>query len=95
MVSQTEAKEMRDEITLLENNEAKQRQIEYDNNIQIALSWWNIIKPIIPKNRNDALANFTMIKLLLNTETDVFRKAVLKMKLNESNEKFKEFKRNG
>ena len=45
--------------------------------------------------RDEALANYRAIESLLQTETDRFRVLVLREKLAEANEKFKERKANG
>ena len=95
MVTQQEAKEMRDAIKLLEQTETQQAQAQEDSKIQIALAWFNSLNIPIPTTRNQALDNFNEIKQLLETETDVYRLAVLRKKLIEANEKYKEVKKLG
>ena len=95
MVTQQEAKEMRDAIKLLEQTETQQAQAQEDSKIQIALAWFNSLNITIPTTRNQALDNFNEIKQLLETETDVYRLAVLRKKLIEANEKYKEVKKLG
>ena len=65
-----------------------------DANIQIAVDWWNTVKPAIPLTRDEALTAYRFIDGLLDTETDSFRLELLGKKLLETNEKFKERKRN-
>jgi len=94
MVTVQEAKDMRDALRLLEQTESQQAKIINDVNIQTALDWWNIIKPVTPTTRQEALAVHNFIKGLLETETDQFRLGILRKKLEESNKKFQEIKRN-
>lgn len=97
VVTEPQAREMQ---TAIEDFQAKDSQvIEAQNqaDLGIALAWFNTqgINIQAAVNRNQALDNFNQIKLLLQTETDPIRKGVLREKLQEANEKFKERKRNG
>ncbi len=66
-----------------------------DAQIQVAVDWWNTVKPVVPQTRDEALTAYRFIEGLLNTETDRFRLGLLREKLQLANEKFKERKRNG
>jgi len=85
---------MRDALRQLQEVEQAQAKVIDDAKIQTALTWWNTIKPTIPATRQEALDVYDFIKGLIETETDRFRLAVLRKKLDEANEKFKEIKRN-
>lgn len=95
MVTQQQAKDMRDAIRQLEASELAAIQTQRDADIAIAMTWWNTVKPSMPTTRQEALDAFNFIKGLIETETDRFRLHVLKKKLEEANEKFKEIKANG
>jgi len=95
MVTEQEAKDMREAIRLLEQTESQQVKVQRDINIQTALDWWDTIKPDIPTTRQEALTVHSFIKGLLETETDQYKLTILRKKLEEANEKFQEIKRNG
>ncbi len=95
--TEQEAKDMRDALNLLAQNEAQQAQTQYNADKTIALAWFNTLGINIQTSttRTQALDNFDQIELLLETEIDVFKRTVLDQKLVEADEKFKEIKRNG
>ena len=95
MVTQQEAKEMRDAIKQLEESERQQTQTQNDAKIQIARDWYNTVEKPTPTTRQEALYIFNFIKSLIEIETDRDRLRLLKNKLDEANEKYKEIKRNG
>lgn len=95
VVTSIQAKEMRDAIQLLGQAEAQQTKIEFDANMVIAQTWYNTIKKPVPTTRQGALNKFNHIKELLETETNQFRLTLLRTKLQESNEKYKEIKKLG
>jgi len=94
LVSRQQAEEMREAIDQLEIFEAEQNKIDFDNNIQIALTWWKGIKPTVPNSRTEALGIVNLIKGLQITETDNFRLHILRQKLDKALEKLQEVKRN-
>ena len=65
-----------------------------DANIQVAVDWWNTVKPAVPTTRDEALTAYRFIEGLLQTETDSLRLTLLRNKLEQANEKYKERKRN-
>lgn len=97
MVTQQEAKDMRDAIRLLEQTESQQAQAQQQADLAIAQAWFNSLGINIQAatTRTQALDNFNQIESLLQTETDRFRLFILREKLAEANEKFKERKVNG
>ena len=95
MTTEQEARDMRDALKLLEQKEAQQQQLINQAKIQVAIDWWNTVKPSIPLTRDEALTAYRFIEELLNSETDEFRLQLLRNKLQLANEKFKERKRNG
>jgi hypothetical protein len=68
-------------------------KIEFDANMKIANEWWDIAKPTEPKNREEALTYFETVKLMKETETDLYRSKVLTIQLTLANEKYKELKK--
>ena len=97
VVTPEEAREMRDAIVALEQQEAQTAQAQRQVDIATATAWFNTLGINIQgaQNRGDALNNFDQIKSRLDTETDNFRLIILREKLTEANEKFKKRKRNG
>lgn len=95
MVTRQEAIDMRLALEELAQFEQQQAQTQFDVDLQVALDWWDTVKPAIPTTRQEALDAYRFIEDLLKTETDRFRLIVLRKKLEEANEKFKERKRNG
>lgn len=93
--TEQDAKDMRDAMNLLQQKEQQQTQTQFDTNIQTALAWWDTVKPQIPTTRQEAKDAFDFIEQLIKTETDTFRLTVLRKKLEEANEKFKEIKKLG
>ena len=77
------------------NADAAAAKVIQDAKIQVAIDWWNTVKPAMPQTRDEALTAYRLIEGLLNTETDSFRLVVLRNRLQLANEKFKEIKRNG
>jgi len=108
MVTQQEASDMRDAIKQLEANEETQRLTKIAARVVVAQSWWDGIKPAVPTTRAEALAVFQFIEAEIVTqinlrdgETDdaqklIFRDRIniLRKKLGEADEKFKERKLN-
>lgn len=95
MVSLQEAEEMRDAIRQLEQIENQQTQAQNQANRGVALSWFNTqgINIQSATTRLQALGNFNQIKSLIQTETDTFRLTILKIKLLDANEKYKQVKK--
>ncbi len=77
--------------------ESQQKETQRQADMDIALAWYNTLGIDIQGalTRDDAINNYKQIELLLETETDNFRRGVLNEKLREANEKFKERKLNG
>jgi len=92
--SQQEARDMRDALELLNQTEGQAEEAANQVLIAQALSWWNTVKPQTPRTRPEAVDAFNIIKRLIQTETDRHRQSLLRKKLTEANEKFKEIKRN-
>lgn len=90
-----DATRIRDVIRQLEAFENQQEQDAIQILVNQAKAWWDSIKPAIPNTRDEALDAFNFIKNLLDTETEKFRIKLLKNKLLEANEKYKERKQNG
>lgn len=86
---------MRDALKLLELTEVKAAQAQYKTDFGIAQAWYNTIKRQTPTTRQEALDDFNYIKSLLESETHPIRLDVLREKIIQANEKFKEIKRNG
>jgi len=109
MVTQQEARDMWAAIQQFQATDAAQAQADNNAKLAVAQAWWDGIKPAIPQTRDEALAAYQFINAELNSqtrdfqnETDPiqkeilqFRVRLLRQKLNEANEKFKERKRNG
>jgi len=76
----------------LRDADTLQDKTDFDANIAIAQAWFDSVKPAPPTNRAEALAVFQFIEGLLQTETDIFRLKLLKIKLQEANIKFKDLK---
>jgi len=97
MVTEQDAIDMEEAMRLLEQKREQQVQTQYNADIAIVEAWFNTLGINIQTatNRTQALDNFNQIKSLLETETDTFRIGMLRRKLEEANEKFKERKRNG
>ena len=95
MVTQQEARDMWAAIRQFQEMDSDAadaaRQILRD----AALVWWDGIKPAVPTTRDEALAVFQFIENLLTTETDLVRLELLRKKLREANEKYRDIKRNG
>ncbi len=94
-VTRQQAEEMRDAIKQLEEGEVVAAKVINDANIQVAVDWWDTIKPAVPRTRDEALAAYQFIEGLLQTETDNYRLVLLRQKLRDANEKYRERKRNG
>jgi len=94
-LTQADAIRIRDILKQLDESESTQANDIYKANKQVAMDWWNTIKPTKPTTREEALSAYQLIEGLIQTETDDWRIRVLKEKLIEANEKFKERKRNG
>lgn len=94
-LTRADAERIRDATKLLEQNETAEAKAIQDGKIQVAVDWWNTVKPAIPSTRDEALIAYNVIKELLKTETAHYRLAVLRIKLNEANDKFKEMKKLG
>ncbi len=69
--------------------------------IDVATTWWNsTIQPTLLWNntqplteqRDNILIDYNNVKLLLNTETDQYRIYVIKQKLQQAEDKFKQIK---
>ena len=90
-----EIKEIRDKLKALEQkeNDAVQalQQIE-KNKVEL---WWDGIKPDTPLTRDEALTAYRFIEGMIKSETDKNKLSLLRQKLIQANEKFKERKRNG
>ena len=94
MVTEQEARDMK---TAIETFQVKDRQTEktqFDADKATTLTWFNGLRIDIQgaTTRTQALANFTQIESLLKTETDRFRLFILREKLDEANEKYKQIK---
>ena len=95
MVSQQEAREMREAIRLVEQTEGQVAQAKFNADLGVAQAWYNTVERPEPTTRQQALDKFNHIKSLLETETDNFRLGVLRIELKKANEKYREVKRNG
>ena len=109
MVTQQEAKDMRDAMRQLDIDEQAQAIVDFDVKIAVAQTWWDGIKPAQPTTRAEALTVFEFIKAELVTQRNNFlievnptqkeifhmRVNLLRKKLKQANEKFMEIKRNG
>ena len=62
----------------------------WDNTIQPTLVW-NNTQPLVDQRAN-ILIDFNNVKLLLDTETDKYRRFVINQKLEQANTKFKQIK---
>jgi len=95
VVTPKQAREMKDAIRQLEDTENQQAQAQNQALIGQALSWFNTQGINIPAatTRTKALDIFQQIQALLQTETDKNRLRILREKINEANDKYKEVKR--
>ena len=87
--------QIRDGLRLLEKKESDAAQVISEAKRQVAIGWWNTVKPNIPQTRNQALTAYHTIQDMIKTETDADRLSLLRQKLFDANEKFKERKKNG
>ena len=74
--------------------ERQQNKVQRQADLDIALAWYNTLGIDIQGalTRDEALANYRQIESLLETETDNFRLFILRGKLDEANEKYKQVK---
>ena len=94
MVTEQEARDMKTAIDAFQVKDRRDEQIQFDADKAVALTWFNGLGIDIQgaTTRTQALANFTQIESLLKTETDRFRLFILRGKLDEANEKYKQIK---
>lgn len=95
MVTEQEARDMKAAIEAFEKKDADAQRAIHDAEMLKAQTWYDSIKPKVPTTRDEALTAYKTIKSLTETETDNFRLRILRQKLEEANEKFKELKKNG
>jgi len=85
----------------LENQRQAEAQATWDAGIAAATTWWNsTIQPTLLWNntqtledqRTNILIDYNNVKLLLNTETDQYRIYLIKQKLKQAEDKFKQIK---
>ena len=97
MVTEQEARDMDAAMIAFRNKDDQVLRDQFNADKAIATTWWNGLGIDIQGalTRDEALANYRTIESLLQTETDRFRLLVLREKLAEANEKFKERKLNG
>ena len=90
-------------IRFLEQTKAAEALAQRQIQIQLAQDWWDdTIKPTLVWNntqslidqRANILIDYNMIKGLLDTETDLFRLRLIRQKLEQANDKFKQIKAN-
>jgi len=91
-LTQADAIRIRDVLAQLADTEKTTKLAIEQGKIQTALDWWDTVKPDIPTTRDEAITVYNFILSLLDTETESYRLAVLRNKLIEANEKFKEIK---
>ena len=94
-ITNTEIEEMRYKLKLLEKKEADAGQAVSDTKRKVSSDWWNGIKPETPLTRDEALKAYRTIEGMIKTEKNPDRLSLLRQKLIQANEKFKERKRNG
>ena len=95
LVTQQEAKEMREALNLLDQTEAQATKVQFDANMAITQAWYNTVEKPVPTTRQQALDKFNHIKSLLETETNKYKITLLHIKLQEANKKYIEVKANG
>jgi len=95
VVTEAQAREIRDALNLLAQKEHAQRQVDEANNLLVAETWWDGIKPDVPKTRVEAENVINFIKSLQSSETDRFRLYILPKKLELALIKLQERKRSG
>ncbi len=109
MVTQQEARDMWAAIQQFQAADEAQAQTDRAVKIAAAQAWWDTIKPARPTTRTQALAAYKFIEAEIVTQTTNFRNEtdpiqkeifefrvrLLRKKLVEANEKYKEIKRNG
>jgi len=95
MVTEQEAKDMRDSLRLLESNESQKEQAQQEALRTLAQTWYNQqgIDIQSATTRTQALDNYNRIRVFRFSETDNKRKNILGQKLREANEKYKEVKK--
>lgn len=88
--TEQDAIDMETATRLLQQKRQEQDKTQYDANIQIALTWFNTLGINIQSatTRTQAKINHDEIESILKTETDSFRKSILRQKLVEANEKY-------
>jgi len=97
VVTEPQAREMQAAIESFQAKDDQTTQAQHQVDIGIATAWFSTQKINIQAatTRTQALDNYNQIKSLLQIETDAYRLGVLRKKLDEANEKYKEIKRNG
>lgn len=108
-LTQVDAIRIRDVLKQLADTVDAQRQADRLAKRQVALDWWDTIKPAVPTTRDEAFTTYTFIESTIVTETALrdaetdqvqkeihhYRILILNEKLKQANEKFKEIKANG
>ena len=95
MITETEAREIQAAIEAFQVKDAQTIQAQQRADLGIATAWFNTlgINVQAATTRTQALTNFNQIESLLKTETDRFRLFILRNKLAEANERYKDVKR--
>jgi len=95
MVTEQEARDMKIAIDSFQSSDEAARQAQQQADLTRAEQWFNTLGIDIQAatTRRQALKNYNDIEILISTETDRFRLSVLRTKLKEANEKYKEVKR--
>lgn len=97
MTTEQEARDMVTAIQAFQSKDSQTAKTQFDADKVVAVTWFNSLGIDIQGalTRAEALTNYQQIESLLKTETESFRLLVLREKLSEANEKFKERKKNG
>jgi len=96
MVTEQEARDMNTAILLFQAVDATADRAQFDADKAVAVTWFGTlgIDVVGATTRTQAIRNYNDIEIQIGTQTDKFRLLVLREKLYETNEKFKEIKRN-
>jgi len=95
VVTESEAREMKTAMEDFQTRDNQLTQAQARADLSTATDWFNTlgIRIQAATTRTQALDNFYQIESLLKTETNRFRITILRQKLDEANEKYKQVKK--
>ena len=95
--TEIQAREIHTAIGDFQSKDAQVAQVQFDMDKAVAVSWFDSLGIDITEatTRVEVATIYFQIEALLESETDRFKITVMRAKLDEANEKYKEIKRNG